>query len=134
MADPFLTLGAFSFHASELTIGAPPRNIQTVGNCLAPEPVQTVAFTSGYMTVTVTGQIQGAASIGETAVECLRRMRSNLETEVSKDANTLTIDWGDGSPETYSVLKNEGFDVPLAFHVLGSHLFEFTLSLNCLPT
>ena len=133
MAEPFCTLGTFEFEANSITIGARPRTVQMNTNCLATEPVQTVAYVSGHAPVTISGFIIGTASMGETAAECLQRLRSNLETEVAKDSNTLTIDWGTGADETYRVFKNECFDIPLEVHVLKTNLIQFTLTLNCLP-
>lgn len=134
MADAFCTLGAFAFRSDEVVIGARERTVQVNGNCLAAEPVQTVAYYSGYQPISLHGFLIGEASPGETAVECLRRLRHNLETEVAKDANTFTVDWGDGDPETYRVFKNVDFDRPLAVHILKTHLLEFSVTLTCLPT
>lgn len=133
MGDVFCTLGTFAFRSDEITLGARERTIQVNGNCLAAEPVQTVAY-YGYQPIRIHGYVIGEASTGETAVECLRRLRHNLETEVAKDANTLTIDWGDGSPETYRVFRNPDFDRPLSVNIRKTNHFEFDLTLTCLPT
>lgn len=130
----FVTLGTFAGRAKSVVFGARPRTIQTNTNCLAPEPVQTVAYVSDYQPVTVTYILQGIDTIGETAVEHLRRMRANLATEIAKDSNTLSIDWDDGSPETYRVFMNEEFDFAPPRTVRVGAYAEVTFTLNCLPT
>lgn len=133
MAD-FITLGAFSFHARSVELGALPRTITVCANALSAEPMQVNSFTSGYMPVVIDGFLQGLETIGETAIEHLERLRSNLKTEVGKDTNTLTIDWlGLGDDETYRVFKNEDYALQFMPAVQQSAFVNFTLTLNCLP-
>jgi len=132
MADSFVVLGTFPFKAQDITVGALPRDIITSTNCLAAEPVQTVAYTSGYMQVTIEGVLEGKETAGETAEAHLTRMRANLRTEVAKDSNTLTITWPGGAVETFRVFKNNDYDQPLEWHVSASFVATYVVTLNCL--
>ena len=131
----FLTLGAFPFRARAVEIGAVPRTITVSCNALSLEPVQTVAYVSGFMPIRIDSWLQGLDTLGETAAEHLMRLRANLKTEVGKDHNTLLINWTDvlGDLETYRVFKNEDYALSLKPHAPATHRVDFTLTLNCLP-
>ena len=130
----FITLGAFPFHANAVELGAVPRTVTVSCNALSSEPVQTVAYISGFMPIRIDSWLQGLNTLGETAAEHLVRLRANLKTEVGKDHNTLSIVWrGLGTPETYRVFKNEDYALSFKPHAPATHRVDFTLTLNCLP-
>jgi len=127
------TLGAFAFTVTALRIGRLPRAVGLSANALAKYPMQTTDYVSGYRPIEIGGRIDGVETQDETAADHLQRQWSNLEAEVGKDANTLTLDFGATSPRVYTVYKNElvEIDVPEEWQVLDRVFFSLTL--NCLP-
>lgn len=138
MAD-IAVLGAFAFTGSngaalvgEVVIGPKPREIVTVTNALATEPVQVMAYVSGYVPVTLPVKLSGIESQGETAAEHLVRMLTNLRTEVEKDTNTLVIEPHGWAAVTYRVFLNDDFPVNIAALTQSRSVLRFDLTLNCL--
>lgn len=128
-----ITLGAFTFKANNVVIGKRPRTIITAANVLAAEPVQVAAYYSDFMQVRISGVMEGQTTQGESAEAHLARMRSNLKTEVGKNSNVLTIVWPFGEIEAYRVKMNEDYDEPLEWHISGSYVADYEITLNCLP-
>jgi len=131
----FVTLGAFPFKATGITIGGQQRTINTNANALSRRPVQTSDYISAFLVIAIEGYLQGVDTQSETAVDHLLRLRHNLKTEVRKDSNLLVIDWlGEGSLETYNVLKNDDFALTLGWTVQEIHRIDFAVTLNCEET
>jgi hypothetical protein len=130
------TLGAFSFRSTRLRIGRRQRSVGLSANALAPFPVQTTDYISGYRQIDIDGYLRGIETVGESRQDHLQRLWDNLETECLKDINTLIIDFvGTTTPRTYTVHKNDDglpeFDVLLPSQMLS--YVTFSLTLNCLP-
>jgi hypothetical protein len=134
VASTVVTLGAFTFEASSLVIRAMPRTVGVSANALAPYPMQTVDFISGYRPITISGFLRGLDTMGETAAEHLVRLKSNLRIEVAKDANILTVTWaGVATPDAWAVYKNDDVEFVHEAHIDKTHMVEFSVTLNCLP-
>ena len=130
----FVTLGAFKFKSTSVTVGPPARTIVAVSNALADGPVQVNDFISGYRKIQISGFIIGEDTQSESANEHVIRQKTNLETEVAKDINVLVIDWLAGPTETWTVYKNEeGVSFTYVTRAQKSHYVEFSVTLNCLP-
>ncbi len=135
------TLGAFAFDGvggaainGTIEIGPKPRTVSVNANALSGGPVQTTDYVSGYLPVTLPAKLSGRETISETAPNHLQRMLANLQTEVEKDTNTLTIAvWGMTSPYVFTVYKNDDFPFYIAALTQSRSVASFSLTLNCLP-
>jgi len=140
MAD-FATLGAFVFNGTsgasivgEIEIGPRPRTIGLSYNALSATIVETTDVVSGFRQITLPVKLAGQNTQNETAANHLRRMLTNLKTEVEKDHNTLTIaPHGWDAPLVYTVHKNEDFAVPFGPLAQSRAVLTFNLTLNCTP-
>lgn len=134
MAD-FATLGAFTAPCAEVRIGALPRAIGVSANALAQYPVQTTDYVSGFRPVTIVGwKLAGRDTVGETAHEHLERLWANLETEIAKDGNTLTLDiYGFLAPRVYTVFKNDPAEAIITALTQSRAVVVLDVVLNCLP-
>ena len=127
------TVGAFTFVVTWLRIGARPRAIGMSANVLAEYPVETTDYTPGYRPIDIGGKLKGIETIGESAADHLQRLWDNLETEVAKDRNTLTLDFGATTNRVYTVYRNEGVEIVVLKASKVLHRVDFTLTLKCLP-
>ena len=136
MADyALVTLGALVAPCAGVVIGARPRSVGVSANALAQYPVETTDYVSGFRPVTIQGwKLAGQETIDESAPEHLERLWHNLETEVAKDRNTLTIlIWGFLAPRVYTVYKNDDIEAAIVPLTQSRAVMTFDVTLNCLP-
>ena len=137
----FATFGAFVFDGNggagitgDITVRAPLRTVQTLSNALAKEPGQGADFLSDYGTISFHVRLTGRNTISEAAPEHVRRMWANLQTEVAKDSNTLTISpAGFSVPYTYRIFKNDPLTQVLTGFTQTRSVIEVDVSLRYLP-
>jgi hypothetical protein len=127
------TLGAFPFVVTSLRIGARPRAIGMSANALAQYPVETTDYIPGYRPIDIGGKLTGVETTGESAADHLQRLWDNLETEVAKDRNVLTLDFGASTNRVYTVYKNELVEIVVLKESKVLHRVTFSLTLKCLP-
>lgn len=127
------TLGACRFVVTSLRIGPRPRAIGMSANALAQYPVETTDYISGYRPIDIGGKLTGIETTGESAADHLQRLWDNLETEVAKDRNTLTLDFGSTTNRVYTVYKNELVEIVVLKESKVLHRVAFSLTLKCLP-
>jgi len=130
-----VTLGAFVAPCAGVVIGARPRSVGISANALAQYPVETTDYVPGFRLVTIQSwKLAGQETTDESAPEHLERLWSNLETEVAKDRNTLTIlIWGFLASRVYTVYKNDGIESAVAPLTQSRSVMTFNVTLNCLP-
>ena len=135
------TLGAFVMDGAsgasivgDIIIGPLPRSIVVASNALSTAPVQVNDFTPDYRKIQLPVKLAGIESIGESAYNHLQRMWTNLQTEIEKDTNTLTIEpWGMDTPLVYAVYKNENFESVITTLTQSRAVMRFDVTLTCLP-
>lgn len=127
------TVGAFTFVVTSLRIGPRPRAIGMSANALAEYPVETTDYISGYRPIDISGRLAGIETQDESAADHLQRLWANLETEVAKDRNVLTLDFGSTTNRVYTVYKNELVEIVVPKEAKVLHRVNFTLTLKCLP-
>ena len=133
--SPTAVLGTFSIDAQwPLTFTPPARTITVSSNALATDPVQVNDYISDFGVINITAIIKGTASEGETAADHVVRQITNLNTEIAKDTNTLTVTWGDSVAATaYTIYKSPpptiAYDAPFGRADVAFVTFE----LNYLP-
>lgn len=130
-----VTLGAFVAPCAGIVIGARPRSVGISANALAQYPVETTDYVPGFRPVTIQGwKLAGRETTDESAPEHLERLWANLETEVGKDRNTLSIlIWGFKAPRAYTVYKNDGIESSIVPLTQSRSVMTFDVILNCLP-
>jgi len=130
-----VTLGALVAPCAGVVIGARPRSVGVSANALAQYPVETTDYVSGFRPVTIQGwKLAGQETIDESAPEHLERLWHNLETEVAKDRNTLTIlIWGFLAPRVYTVYKNDDIEAAIVPLTQSRAVMTFDVTLKCLP-
>lgn len=136
MADyALVTLGALVAPCAGVVIGARPRSVGISANALAQYPVETTDYVSGFRLVTIQSwKLAGQETTDESAPEHLERLWANLEAEVAKDRNTLTIlIWGFRAPRVYTVYKNDGVEAAIVPLTQSRAVMTFNVTLNCLP-
>jgi hypothetical protein len=111
-------LGAFLFTGNNgaaitgpIKIGAKPRTIPALSNALSVKPVQGPDFQPDFRQIEIVSfSLWGIESQSETAANHLKRLLTNLKTEVGRATNKLTISWwGLRVPYVYTVVKNQDF-------------------------
>lgn len=127
------TLGTFLFTVTSLRIGPRPRAIGMSANALAQYPVETTDYIPSYRPIDIGGRLKGVETTGESAADHLQRQWDNLETEVAKDRNVLTLDFGAATNRVYTVYRNEGVEIVVLKASKVLHRVDFTLTLKCLP-
>ena len=136
MADyALVTLGALVAPCAGVVIGARPRSVGVSANALAQYPVETTDYVSGFRPVTIQGwKLAGQETQDESAPEHLERLWHNLETEVAKDRNALTVlIWGFLAPRVYTVYKNNDIEAAIVPLTQSRAVMTFDVTLNCLP-
>lgn len=130
-----VTLGAFVAPCSGVIIGPRPREVGISANALAQYPAETTDYVSGFRPVTIQGwKLAGVETMDESCFEHLERLWHNLETEVAKDSNTLTIAvWGFLAPRAYTVHKNDDIESAIVPLTQSRAVMKFDVTLNCLP-
>lgn len=127
------TVGAFTFVVTSLRIGPRPRAIGMSANALAQYPVETTDYIPSYRPIDIGGKLQGVETMSESAADHLQRLWDNLETEVAKDRNTLTLDFGSTVNRVYTVYRNELVEITVSKASKVLHRVDFALTLKCLP-
>ena len=136
MADyALVTLGALVAPCKGVIIGARPRSVGISANALAQYPVETTDYVPGFRPVTIQGwKLAGQETTGESAPEHLERLWHNLETEVAKDRNMLSIlVWGFRAARVYTVYKNDGIESSIVPLTQSRSVMTFDVTLKCLP-
>jgi len=130
-----VTLGALVAPCAGVVIGARPRSVGVSANALAQYPVETTDYVSGFRPVTIQGwKLAGQETQDESAPEHLERLWHNLETEVAKDRNALTVlIWGFLAPRVYTVYKNNDIEAAIVPLTQSRAVMTFDVTLNCLP-
>jgi len=130
-----VTLGALVAPCAGVVIGACPRSVGVSANALAQYPVETTDYVSGFRPVTIQGwKLAGQETQDESAPEHLERLWHNLETEVAKDRNALTVlIWGFLAPRVYTVYKNNDIEAAIVPLTQSRAVMTFDVTLNCLP-
>jgi hypothetical protein len=136
-----VTYGAFIFDGvsgaaidGDIVVGAVPRSVTTMANALSREPVQVNDFTSDFGVIQLPVKLSGRDTLHETAPDHLQRMWDNLQTEVDKDANTLTIAvYGTSSSRVYRIFKNDDFEKTITALTQARSVMKLDLVLKYLP-
>lgn len=130
-----VTLGAFSAPCAGVLIGARPREVGIAANALAPLPLETTDYVSGFRPVTIQGwKLSGRETLSESAPEHLERLWHNLEAEIARTRNTLAIRiWGFRTPRLYTVYRNPGAEAEVTALTQSRSVMRFDVTLNCLP-